>query len=521
MDAHVESYMIIAARAQQGVLDSIPKQWRLSIEAKARAQTNPKRGIVECGILSRRQIRITELSASELLQRIYDGRLSSYDVTEAFCARAAIAHQLVNCLVDFFPEEALAQAKALDDEFARTKRLVGELHGLPLAVKDDHFVKGKVVTMGYTAWVSSPPCLDDSSPVKIMKDAGAIFFARTCMPQTGMALETVSNLWGRTLNSHNINFGAGGSSGGDGTLVALRGTPAAPLATDIGGSIRAPAAFNGCYGMRPTAIRVPLAGTATTVSGNTSIKCSAGPIATSLDDVQLFSRLLVTHPTIPDDPSAIFGFWEDRPPVPSKLRIGVWSTDGVVDPHPPVQRALREATAKLMAAGHEVVEFEFPFDLWQAALTAWALYLQTGAREHKAILQSAGEPGIAQFLSYLETFKSRELSVPELFAHNTAVGAYKTLFYNAWEASGIDCIMCPSGPMAGVPHNFPVWWGYTAIWNLLDYPSVIMPLKDFKINAEQDPKNMAYQPRDNPFDGPNWQLCKCFYEERTNMVRMY
>ncbi|EME83614.1 uncharacterized protein MYCFIDRAFT_47042 [Pseudocercospora fijiensis CIRAD86] len=506
MDAHLESYMNIAARAQHIVLDSIPQQWRLSAEAKARAQRNPKHGVFECSILSRRQIRITELSASELLQKIYNGRLSSYEVTVAFCARAAIAHQLVNCLVDFFPEEALAQAKALDDDFARMKRLVGELHGLPLAVKDDHFVKGKVVTMGYTAWVSNPPCLDDSSQVKIMKDAGVIIFARTCMPQTGMALETVSNLWGPTLNSHDINFGAGRSSGGDGTLVALRGTPAAPLATDIGGSIRAPAGFNGCYGMRPTAVRVPLAGTATTVSGDTSIKCSAGPIATSLEDLQLFSRLLLTHPTIPDDPSAIIGYWNDRPQVPSKLRIGVWSTDGVVDPHPPVQRALGEATAKLTAAGHEIVDFKFPFDLWQAAQTAWALYLQTGAREHKAILQSADEPAIAQFSSYLNTFHTRELSVPELFAHNTAVATYKSLFHNAWEASGIDCIMCPSASMAGVPHNFSVWWEYTAIWNLLDYPSIFIPLKEFKISAKQDPKDLEYQPRDDPFDGPNRKL---------------
>lgn len=56
------------------------------------------------------------------------------------------------------------------------------------------------------------------------------------MPQTGMALETWSNLWGRTLNPFNSKFGSGGSSGGDGALVAMRGAPCAPLSSDIGGN---------------------------------------------------------------------------------------------------------------------------------------------------------------------------------------------------------------------------------------------------------------------------------------------
>lgn len=512
-----EPYESIAARCQQRVLDCIPQKWRLDPDCESRKSQCPRKAILETGILSQRQIRITELTASQVLQRIYDRRLSSYEVTEAFCARAAIAHQLCNCLVDFFPEEALVEARALDEEHARTGRSVGVLHGLPISVKDDHFVKGKVVTMGYTAWAKNPPCEEDSSGVKTMRDAGAILFARTCMPQTGMALETVSNLWGRTLNSCDKTFGAGGSSGGDGVMVALRGTPAAPLATDIGGSIRAPAAFNGCYGMRPTAARVPLAGIATTVAGNTSIKCSAGPIANSLEDIRIFVRLLATHPTLPHDPSAIVGIWDDAPKTPKKLRVGVWMTDGVVEPHPPIRRALRETTAKLLAAGHELIDFRFPFDLWQAALTTWALYLQTGAKEHKGLLQAAGEPGIAQFISYLNTFESKELTVPELFAHNAAAGEFKAAFAEAWDASGVDCIVCPSAPMAGVPHGFPVWWGYTSIWNLLDYPSVILPVKHFSISGHRDPRDALYQPRENPFDGPNWHSCERSRKDRIDV----
>ncbi len=204
-----------------------------------------------------------------------------------------------------------------------------------------------------------------------MRDAGAVFFGRTTMPQTGMALETVSNLYGRTLNAYNSAFGSGGSSGGDGVLCALRGEPAAPITTDIGGSIRAPGAFNGLYAMRPTAERVPRQGLMTISPGNTSIKVSAGPNCHSMKDLKMLTKLILAHPTLPHEPTTMPGFWNEAVPSEKPLRIGVISTDGVVEPHPPVSRALREMTAKLKANGHEVFELPLPFDAWQAALTTW------------------------------------------------------------------------------------------------------------------------------------------------------
>ncbi|KAK4539479.1 hypothetical protein LTR36_010915 [Oleoguttula mirabilis] len=500
---HMESYQLKAAEAQQNVRDSIPLAWRLPSPASYSGDL--RKVASQCGLLSERQLIITEVTASEALGCIRSGRWKAVEVVEAFCIRAAIAHQLVNCLVEFFPAEAIAEAKALDDEHAKTGRTAGPLHGLPMAIKDMHGVKGRVVTMGAVAWLDNPACTYDSSPVKIMRDAGAIFFGRTTMPQTGMALETVSNLWGRTLNPYNAAFGSGGSSGGCAALVAMRGEPAAPITTDIGGSIRVPAAFNGLYAMRPTAERAPRAGMLSAAKGNVSIKVSTGPCCHTMDDLKLFIRLLMTHPSIPYEPTCSIPFWKELAS-PRELRIGIMATDGVVDPHPPIQRAIRETTAKLEAAGYEVLAFRPPFDLWEAALTTWALYFQTGAKEMKAILDQAGEPPIAQFQHNYEVFKTKELSVPELFAHNAQQAAYKAAFQEAWDAARIDCILCPCAPAAGIPHDFALWWGYTTIWNLLDYPSVIMPVKDLKISAAADPKDLSYLPRDNPFDKPNWQL---------------
>lgn len=95
-------------------------------------------------------------------------------------------------------------------------------------------VKGKRTTIGYISWFDRE-VTRNSALVQVMKDAGCVIFGKTTMPQTGMALETWSNLWGRTLNPFDSNFGSGGSSGGDGALVAMRGAPASPLSSDIGG----------------------------------------------------------------------------------------------------------------------------------------------------------------------------------------------------------------------------------------------------------------------------------------------
>ena len=504
--AHAHTYKAKAAQAQQSVIDSIPSSWRLP--AGKSYDGDLRLVAAQSGLLSTEQMVITETTASEILESMRSRKWKVADVVEAFCIRAAIAHQLVNCLVEFFPTQAIAEAKALDAELARTGQTTGVLYGLPVALKDIHAVKGHTTTMGSVAWYDNPPSTYDSSPVKIIRDAGAIFFARTTMPQTGMALETVSNLWGRTMNPYNAAFGAGGSSGGCAALTAMRGEPAAPITTDIGGSIRAPGAFNGLYAMRPTAERVPKAGMMSAAKGNVSIKVSAGPCCFSMVDLKLFVRLILTHPTIPHEPTCSIPFWSEVS-APAKLRIGVMMTDGVVDPHPPIQRAIQESVAKLKAAGHEVVEFRPPFDMWLAALTTWALYFQTGAKEMKAILDQASEPPIAQFQHNLEVFNTKELTVPELFAHNVQQAAYKVAFQEAWDAAALDCLICPCAPAAGVPHDFSIWWGYTTLWNLLDYPSIVMPVKGFQISSAADPKDSNYRPRDNPFDGPNSELCKC------------
>jgi amidase len=72
----------------------------------------------------------------------------------------------------------------------------------------------------------------------------------------------------------------------------------------------------------------------------------------------------------------------------------------------------------------------------------------------------------------------------------------------------MDGILCPVSSVAGYPHDFLPYWGYTCFFNLVDYPSTILPVKDIKINARDDPKYLSYQPQENPFDTENRDICK-------------
>ncbi|KIW34122.1 uncharacterized protein PV07_00918 [Cladophialophora immunda] len=458
------------AEARQALMDSIPPKWRLS-NRPSESQTDVRSVPRTCGLLTERQLEITEQNASDLMPKLLDGRLSSAEVTEAFCARAAIAHQC-----------------------------------------DIFHMKGKMLTMGFAAWHNNKSD-QDAAIIEILRNAGAVFYVRTTMPQTGMFLETWSNLWGRTVNPYNTAFSAGGSSGGDGSLVAMRGAPFCP-STDIGGSIRAPAAFNGNYAIRPTGERTARRGMGALASGQISVKVSSGPNCHSMGDIKMASRVLLTHYGLPFETTAIPIPWKDVAPKNGKLCFGLMATDGCVEPHPPIRRALRETEDKLRAAGHEVIGFSPPFDCWEVADTTWRLWFQTGAKECKSLVASAGEPLYPTYTWYLDTFNIQPLSVPELFKLNTKQSDYRYKFAEAWyntkfqtgTGRPIDALICPCGPSSSFPHGFPVWWGYFSLWNILDYPSIVVPLKDFHVDLEKDGKDLDYHPRENVFDKMNHDI---------------
>ena len=256
-----------------------------------------------------------------------------------------------NCLIEFFPQEALSTAAALDEHLAKTGEPVGALHGLPVCIKDMYDVKGHRSTMAFVKWFDVIAD-KDSTLVNVLRRSGAVFHAKTTMPQTGMMLETTSHLWGTTRNPFNRALVPGGSSGGDGALIAMKGSPIAP-SSDIGGSIRVPAAYNGLYSLKPSADRIPRGGLRSPAPGNISIKVSCGPQAHSIADVKMFAKVINAHPLAQFEPNVVPLPWRELPTPTGKLSFGLWDFDGVVKPHPPILRALRETAEKLVSSGHD------------------------------------------------------------------------------------------------------------------------------------------------------------------------
>lgn len=131
-------------------LEKIPKEWRLPSDLLSKVQSDPHANVLSipssCGILTAKELEITESpDATALLQKLAKGELSSYEVTLAFCKRAAIAQQLLNCLTEIFFEKALERAKGLDEYLKEHGKPMGAFHGLPISLKVQIFLASILV----------------------------------------------------------------------------------------------------------------------------------------------------------------------------------------------------------------------------------------------------------------------------------------------------------------------------------------------------------------------------------------
>lgn len=186
----------------------------------------------------------------------------------------------------------------------------------------------------------------------MLLELGAVLYCKTNLPQTIMTGDSHNNVFGRTLNPRNSALTAGGSTGGEGALIALRGSVLG-VGTDIGGSIRIPALCNGLYGLRPSVGLVPHGGVRDlTTPGTDGVRSTAGPLATSLRDITLFLKTTMLAETWRYDSTVISVPWVDLKPKP-KFRIGLVLDDGIFTPSPPVRRGLKKA-ADLLQRSEDV-----------------------------------------------------------------------------------------------------------------------------------------------------------------------
>lgn len=210
-------------------------------------------------------------------------------------------------------DEAIGRAKQLDEHLERTGKPIGPLHGLPISVKDSFKIIGRDASIGYAS-LCFKPSKTNSALIEMLLQAGAVIHCKTNIPLTLQALDSHNNVFGRVLNPVNLKLTAGGSSGGEGALIAMRGSVLG-VGTDVGGSIRIPAMCNGLVGVKPSHGRIPYAGQENgSVAGTETlgIRSVAGPIAHNVRDCELFFKATGDLEPWAFDPECVAQTWEQQ-----------------------------------------------------------------------------------------------------------------------------------------------------------------------------------------------------------------
>ncbi|KAJ4350417.1 uncharacterized protein N0V89_009038 [Didymosphaeria variabile] len=368
-----------ARQKREAILAAIPPEWVIKDRPSIEEQRDVTGEYIR-GFLSEREVEITETDAEKIVDKTTTGAWKAEEITRAFCHRAALAHQLLHCLHEIFFDAAIESARSLDAYFAEHGKPVGPLHGLPVSLKDQFHVKDVETTMGYVGWIGTfegkvgtgKEKVFESEMVRELRNLGAVLYCKTSVPHTLMAGETTNNIIGYTLNPKNRNLTAGGSSGGEGALIGIKGSPIG-FGTDIGGSIRIPAAFNGLYGIRPTSGRFPYQGMANSMDGQNTILSVVGPLATTAGSLRLMTKAILSQQPWLHDPMVHEMPWRDSheqgistilnstgSSEGGKLCFGVMPTDGIVNPSPPIRRAIDIVVKALRSHGHEVVDWNPP-----------------------------------------------------------------------------------------------------------------------------------------------------------------
>jgi amidase len=283
-------------------------------------------------------------SARALLSDLDAGRVSARELLEDAVARNEKVHGEINAVVATDLDAARAAAAAVDEARARGAE-VGALAGLPMTIKDGYDVRGMPAVVGNPGLVGRAPDVEDADVVATVRAAGAVVWGKTNTPLMLGDVQTFNAVYGTTNNPHDVTRTSGGSSGGAAAALAA-GVTSLEIGSDIGGSLRVPAAFCGVLALKPTWDRIsmrgqipPMPGTPDT--GKHDTLGVAGPMARDAGDLRLLWDVLS------GERSAVS-------PV-AGLRVGIWADDPQFVVSDEVVGAV-EATARTLREHGVVVE---------------------------------------------------------------------------------------------------------------------------------------------------------------------
>lgn len=376
-------------------------------------------------------------SASSLVARMARRELSAREVLEAHLARIEEVNGEINAIVTLVPELAYERAKQADEAIARGE-LLGPLHGLPIAHKDNHVTAGIRTTFGSRSRADFVPDITDLT-VSRLQEAGCVTIGKTNIPEFVAGGNTFNEVFGITRNPYDLSLTAGGSSGGAAAALAAGMQPLAD-GNDFGGSLRLPAGYCNVVGFRTSAGRVPVWPAADGLVG-LSVH---GPMARTVDDVALMLSVIAgpsrLAPNSLETPGAAFAEIPDGGLQGKRVAYSV-DLGGAIAVEPAVAALVEKAAESCREAGATVSEASPDFAGAAEAfrtLRAWAFEAGMGAHldAHRELVRESLYDNMA---------RGRELSGPEIGAAAIA----RTAMYHRMREflQTYDCLLLPVAPL--------------------------------------------------------------------------
>lgn len=452
------------------------------------------------------------LSASEMAAQLEAGEVSSEALVEAHIARARLIDGRINAFVQRFDDRARAHARESD---ARRRRgeARGPLDGMPITVKESIAIAGTASTLGVPR-NASRMAPSDGVVVRLLADSGAVILGKTNVSQLLMFHESDNPVFGRTHNPWNLGRVPGGSSGGEGAAIASGSSPWG-VGTDIGGSIRVPAAFCGICGLKPTVDRWSNQGSYGALMGQEIVRGQSGPMARRAADVATLFRALDSPRHAAHDPGV--------PPLPtpdpgdvdvSGLRIGWFEDDGFLGASAPVARAVRDARDSLESLGAELVRFTPPA-AEELLMTYFGALSSDGGvtaseqlgpdrevEQLRTLFTTARLPALVRRAAARVMGLTHEHRVSKMLQviGTKPVSAYWKLAHRrtdirrrvseAWTREGLDAVICPPHATVALGHgqsrDFSIGGSYAMRYNFLDFPAGVVPVG--KVRPQDAPR---------------------------------
>ncbi|KAM9008796.1 fatty-acid amide hydrolase 1-like [Ara ararauna] len=455
-------------------------------------------------------VSILNLPLPELTKKLRDGSLPLEHVFYAYVGKALQMATETNCITEYLQESETQVQKA------KPVGKVGLLYGVPVSLKDSIDCQGHDSTLGFIKNINKPMA-EDSVVVQVLRRQGAIPFVKTNVPQSLISYDCNNLIFGQTFNPLLYTRSPGGSTGGEGALIGGGGSILG-FGTDLGGSLRFPAAFCGICAFKPTGNRLSKKGVVSGIPGQKAVTAAVGPIAKDVESLALSMRALLCEDMFSLDSSV--------PPLPfneevysstQPLRIGYYETDFFTMPSPSMRRAIRETKQLLEDAGHTLVPFElmnvdyaffnfcvrgvfadggtsflrkFKGELEESSLGL--LWLMKSPNWLKNVLSWITKPFMPRFSAMLASMRAN--TVDQVWSLHHEIEEFSQQFIAQWKKLNLDVMLCPMlGPALGIgyPSKLSVAVSYTMLYNALDFPAGVVPVTT--VTEEDEEELKGYQ----------------------------